>query len=240
MEWAIVTNAGTRDYNEDHTGVVEAEKLHGFIVADGLGGHGKGEVASELAVKAFQSVMKEADGDLSETLEKAFLKAQSDILDEQIRTNSPLQMKTTAVALAVTDGQIRWGHIGDTRLYAFKHKRIKCRTLDHSVPQMLVMTKEIQEKEIRFHPDRNKLLRVLGVAGDTPRFEISEIYKRKKYQAFLLCTDGFWEFIDEKEIQQCLKQSKSAQEWLDRMAEIVSQHGEGQDMDNYSAIAVLL
>ena len=56
----------------------------------------------------------------------------------------------------------------------------------------------------------------------------------------MLCTDGFWEFIDEKEIQQCLKQSKSAQEWLDRMAEIVSQHGEGQDMDNYSAIAVLL
>ena len=114
------------------------------------------------------------------------------------------------------------------------------RTLDHSVPQMLVLTKEIKEKEIRNHPDRNRLLRVLGVSGDTPRFELSEIQKRKKQQAFLLCTDGFWELILEKEMWQCLKNAKTAQKWLEQMEEIICRRGEGQDMDNFSAIGVLL
>ncbi len=240
MDWAVVSHAGTREVNEDSAGAVETQNIQCFVVADGLGGHGKGDIASTLAVEAFKKIFHESQESIEETMRSAFGQAQKEILDEQIRTNLKMQMKTTLVSLAITEDSLIWGHIGDTRLYAFSHNRVKTRTLDHSVPQMLVLAKEIKEKEIRNHPDRNKLLRVLGVSGEVPRFELSAIKKRRKFQAFLLCTDGFWEMILEKEMQQCLRKSKTAQEWLEKMEEIIRQRGEGKEMDNFSAIGVFL
>ncbi len=240
MDWASITYSGTREVNEDSVGMVETPDLACFIVADGLGGHGKGDIASQQAVASFRKIFQESAAPLDERMKQAFEQAQRDILEEQDRTHSRMQMKTTATALAVTGNTVLWGHIGDTRLYAFALNRVMTRTKDHSIPQMLVLTKEIKENEIRNHPDRNKLLRVLGVSGETPRFELSKERGRWRYQAFLLCTDGFWELILEKEMQQCLKAAKSAQDWLDQMVEIVRQRGEGTQMDNFSAIGVLL
>jgi serine/threonine protein phosphatase PrpC len=240
MDWASITYPGTRQVNEDSVGVAEGQSMQCFIVADGLGGHGKGEVASQLAVAAFKKVFEEENLPPEASMHGAFDRAQQDILEEQNRAQCPMQMKTTVAALAVTDKEILWGHIGDTRLYQFRFHWVRKRTLDHSVPQMLVDAREIKEKEIRNHPDRNKLLRVLGVSGDTPRYVLSGIKKRRRNQAFLLCTDGFWELVLEKEMENCLKNAKSAQHWLDQMAQIVKQRGEGKAMDNYSAIAVIL
>ena len=239
MDWASITNPGSREVNEDSLGAVQTEDVQCFIVADGLGGHGKGDIASRLAVAAFQEVFQTSEAPLPERMQEAFLKAQTDIVEQQRQEHCLMQMKTTAVALAVSDDALLWGHIGDTRLYAFSHNRVKVRTLDHSVPQMLVFGKKIKENEIRNHPDRNKLLRVLGVSGEIPRFDLSELGKRKKFQAFLLCTDGFWELILEKEMCQCLKEAKTAQQWLEKMEEIVRRRGEGTNMDNFTAIGVI-
>ena len=106
--------------------------------------------------------------------------------------------------------------------------------------QMLVMTREIKEKEIRNHPDRNKLLRVLGTAGLEPRYEIAKSIKVNKHHAFLLCTDGFWDLVLEEEMQQCLKKAKSPEEWLSNMEKILLERGKDKPMDNYSAIGVWL
>ena len=247
MEWAAITYPGTRPVNEDCTGVADGQQVQCFIVADGLGGHGKGEIASRLAVEAFQKVFQQQEEaflnqelPMEDCMRAAFTQAQEDILAEQLRTHSAMQMKTTVVALAVGEKNVLWGHIGDTRLYGFRFHRVKTVTRDHSIPQMLVDIKEIKRNEIRNHPDRNKLLRVLGVSGDNPRYELSNLKKRRSFQAFLLCTDGFWELILEKEMQQCLKKANSAQQWLELMAEIVRCRGEGREMDNFSAIGVLL
>jgi serine/threonine protein phosphatase PrpC len=149
-------------------------------------------------------------------------------------------MKTTAVALAVVNGKCAWGHIGDSRLYMLRKNRIKARTLDHSVPQMLVLSGEISEKKIRKHPDRNKLLRVIGVEWDSPQFEVADETDLASCRAFLLCSDGFWEFIGEKHIQAFLKKSNDANEWLRYMTDEVEINGSGCEMDNYTAIAVVL
>lgn len=241
MHYCTITNQGTRPVNEDSVGVIEHGDLICFVLADGLGGHGKGEVASQLAVCAFDAVFSAPEGKpLPELLSDAFLRAQADILREQQRAGAPSQMKTTAVALVVQNGQSAWGHIGDSRLYAFARDKVKNRTLDHSVPQMLVLSGEIREKAIRGHPDRNRLLRVLGVAGEPPRFELSELHRIDQFQAFLLCSDGFWELITEKEMGKLLKKSRSPEEWLEQMRTVVENQGHGTDMDNYSAIAIIL
>ena len=147
-------------------------------------------------------------------------------------------MKTTVCALMISGKEAVWGHIGDTRLYLFSSNKVRERTLDHSVPQMLVLAHEITEKNIRHHPDRNRLLRALGAVGDSPQFELSRKVCLDDVQAFLLCTDGFWENVLEKEMSALLKKSNSPEDWINRMVKIVSRRENSGNIDNYSAIAV--
>lgn len=240
MTFQILSQNGSREINEDRVYAYCSNERGLFVIADGLGGHGKGDVASALATNAFKETFLNHFESLPALFPKAFLNAQSAILSEQKRSGTPFQMKTTVCALAMDDGKLMWGHIGDTRLYAFSHNKIKTRTLDHSVPQMLVFSHRIKEKEIRGHPDRNRLLRVLGVSGEMPRFELSEIHQANEFQAFLLCSDGFWELITEKEMGKLLKKSRSSDEWLEQMQAVVEDRGRGAEMDNYSAIAIIL
>ena len=125
-----------------------------------------------------------------------------------------------------------------TRTYYFKKNKIVSYTKDHSVPQMMVAMGEIKEKDIRHHEDRNRLLRVMGTKWNKPQYTIETPIKTEKKQAFLMCTDGFWEFIEEKDMTKMLKKAKTPQEWLDTMAEHVKKNGVGCDMDNYTALAV--
>ena len=240
VNYYSVSKTGDREINEDSTGIIKGTDCTCFIVADGLGGHGKGDIASQIAVSAFQSVFEEKlTLPMEESLTSAFQNAQNAIISEQQRQGAMFQMKTTAAAVVFDHTSAICGHIGDTRIYTFAHNRIKERTLDHSVPQMLVLSREIKEKQIRNHPDRNKLLRVLGVQGDI-KIDSFRIDDLSKYQAVLLCSDGFWELILEKEMCRTLKKSCSAQEWIMRMCEIVERNGQGKEMDNYSAIAIWL
>lgn len=240
MNYYSVSKTGDREINEDSTGIIKGTDCTCFIVADGLGGHGKGDIASQIAVSAFQSVFEEKlTLPMEESLASAFQNAQNAIISEQQRQNAVFQMKTTVAAVVIGHASAICGHIGDTRIYTFARNRIRERTLDHSVPQMLVLSREIKEKQIRNHPDRNKLLRVLGVQGDI-KIDSFRIDDLSKYQAVLLCSDGFWELILEKEMCRTLKKSCSAQEWIMRMCEIVERNGQGKEMDNYSAIAIWL
>ena len=166
------------------------------------------------------------------------MESQKRLMKKQADENARQDLKTTLVLLRIVNGYVQWGHVGDSRLYYFKNGRIVKRTLDHSVPQMLVAAGEIDEKEIRHHPDRNRLVRVMGMEWDEPKYQVSEPMPEESGQAFLLCSDGFWEQITEKEMMQCLKKADTVDMWLDRMVEIVNENGKGSDMDNNSAIAV--
>lgn len=238
MEYRLISELGNREINEDFVGVNECSRLTCFVLADGLGGHGKGEVASKMAVDTILANFAENPDLTQEQLAKAFENAQSQLLEKQIEINAKSDLKTTAVVLLINENSAMWGHIGDSRLYLFYKNKIVLRTLDHSVPQMLVMAGDIKEKQIRLHPDRNRLLRVMGNPWGAQKYDISEPRDLTKCQAFLLCTDGFWEYITEKEMCKILKKSKSAEEWLDRMLEEVQKNGMNADMDNHSAIAV--
>ena len=237
VSYHLFSNPGGRENNEDYVGMYQNGQSWCFVLADGLGGHGKGEVASKLAVEA---AIKEfaLRGPGEETLKASFDQAQRAILEGQREDYRARDMKTTLVILHVSEKQLWWGHIGDSRLYYFQKGKLRERTLDHSVPQMLVAAGQLKEKQIRNHPDRNRLLRVLGVDWDSPKYQIAESRKREERQAFLLCSDGFWELIDEKKMQHCLKKASSPKEWAELMESIVRKNGQGKNMDNYSAVTV--
>lgn len=240
MDYQIVSEYGSRDVNEDYAAHAQVQGMQCFVLCDGLGGHGKGEVASELVTNALLGYMQEHPQSDRETIAVAFEHAQAKLLELQEEQHLQSSMKTTAVMLLTDREHAVWAHIGDSRLYLFYRSKIVQRTLDHSVPQMLVMMGKIKEKQIRNHPDRNRLLRVMGTPWGARSYEISDKRSLSKCQAFLLCSDGFWENITEKQMCRFLRKSKTADEWLRLMQEEVRKNGADTDMDNNTAIAVIL
>lgn len=238
IDYFEFTDKGKREINEDSIGAYEKNGRYCFVVCDGLGGHGKGEVASSIVTSTFMDMFYRTE-DYVNLIGEAIEYSQSNVLERQRIENKPHELKTTVVALTIDDGIAYVGHVGDTRLYCFVKRKLKWRTIDHSVPQMLALAREIKDKEIRKHPDRNMLLRVVGIEWDEPQYELEMPVELKKETAFLLCTDGFWEYIDEQMMQKTLKKSRSAKEWCEAMVHIVRENGAGENMDNFSAITVI-
>ena len=145
-------------------------------------------------------------------------------------------MKTTLVFLTLEDGQARWMHVGDSRLYHFRSGKLQTQTMDHSVSQMAVLMGEITPREIRFHEDRNRVLRALG--GDNAKPELSHtVMLTGGEDVFLLCTDGFWEYVYEEEMEALLKKCASPKKWLAEMEKLVHSRAPS-DNDNFTAAAV--
>lgn len=236
---AYISKTGNRAVNEDAFLCVRGEGSALYAVADGLGGHGKGDLASASAVRTMRLVFEENPGTPpEELLDRAIRQAQENLLREQEELNAREEMKTTVAALCCDGKTVCWAHVGDTRVYGFQNNRVRMRTLDHSVPQMLVLSGEIPERKIRNHPDRNRLLRAMGTEWDRPKHEISDPEPVGAYQAFLLCSDGFWELISERQMGWLLRGSDSPEQWLEKMTAVVEKRGRNRSMDNYTAVAV--
>ncbi len=240
LEYAFFSEKGEREQNEDCVACYEGANGYLFALCDGLGGHGAGEVASKIAVDCAKEVF---DGEIlpsKQLLSRIVELSQSELYKIQSEENKFSDYKTTVVLLHIKNGSARYLHIGDSRAYVFKDTELLTRTVDHSVPQLLVMQGEIKDEDIRFHPDRNKLTRVLGHGSEMPKFSMSESVDLEAGMRFLLCTDGLWEWIDEDEMREGLKVASSPAECLKGMAKRAVKQGAGKGMDNISAICVYI
>lgn len=238
VNFKLFTDAGDRDINEDCVRFAQKNEAVCFILCDGLGGHGKGELASDFIADHIRSYFLRCDS-IDTFFSNAIDTAQEELLLEQKRLGAQFEMKTTLALLVIYNNKCRFAHIGDSRIYCFRKNRVLTRTLDHSVPQMLALAGDIKEKQIRSHPDRNRLLRVMGVDWESRRYELSDESELKNGDAFLICSDGFWEPITEKEMSRALKKSNDAASWMEKMRDIVIENGRETDMDNFSAISVI-
>lgn len=235
ISYSFLTNQGEREANEDYLGVSTTTDRLSFILCDGLGGHGKGDIASRFVVEQMKTALEQGM-----TVEDSIQSAQDGLLKKQEEENAGDSMKTTLTCLTIAGNNARIGHVGDSRVYYFEKSKYKLRTMDHSVPQLLVNRGDIRDKDIRHHEDRSKLLRVVGIEWDSPKYQMIESIPITKQTTFLLCSDGFWELIDERKMCKTLKRSATPEEWLQNMEQIIWKNGRGTNMDNYSAIAVFI
>ena len=235
ISFSSLTKTGGRDVNEDCILAYEESGRFLFALADGLGGHGRGDAASKLVTERCLEVFKDGGG-----IEDCFLDAQNSLLEEQRRLKAPEELKTTLTLLIIADDKACWGHAGDSRIYRFEDGKLTDQTTDHSVPQMLALAGEIRQKDIRHHEDRNRLLRALGIEWDGKICDVSESTGIQAGDSFLLCSDGFWEWIVEKRMSHLLKSSGSPEQWLSLMETEVLHNSAGKEMDNYSAITVFV
>lgn len=240
IQYASINKKGQKDINEDSVLYMEKNNSAIFILADGLGGHDKGNIASLTAATLSIALFDSDEYSGCKLLNECFTSSQQEILMLQQVMNDKKSMKSTMVILLITDEDAIWGHVGDSRLYVFRDNTLYGRTIDHSVPQALCLAGEIAENEIRHHADRHLLLKALG-AHEKLKYNLSEgNFKLEKGDAFLLCSDGFWEWIDEVSMCNCLKQTNDPDHWLELMEMVIETNAKGQATDDCSAVAVII
>jgi serine/threonine protein phosphatase PrpC len=236
---AVVSAAGGRAYNQDCARHAERADLHCWALADGLGGHGGGELAADLAVTSLLAQF-ESHAECSPAALRTYVAAASAaVVKGQQENPSQAAMRTTLVVLLADPAGALWAHVGDSRLYYLRAGRIARQTRDHSVPQAMVEAGKISAGEVRFHEDRNRLLRSVGGPGDAGGTFEDQCQELAPGDAFLMATDGFWEYVKELEMEVELAKAVTPDQWLEGMAARLRARAP-EDNDNYSAIAVFV
>jgi len=220
IEFASISDTGrVRQNNEDACGGFvpgdEAERQRVgalFVVADGMGGHRGGEIASRLAVQTIRNTyFALADGDRRAALLEAFARANAAILAQSVADAALFGMGTTCTALAVHAGRAYLAHIGDTRAYLFRDGEITQLTHDHSLVGEMVRSGMITDEDARTHPRRNVITRSLGiqenVAADAPETPLQV----RQGDTFLLCSDGLTTFVSDADIAFTLEAGSPAE-----------------------------
>ncbi|HMG37056.1 MAG TPA: Stp1/IreP family PP2C-type Ser/Thr phosphatase [Blastocatellia bacterium] len=172
------------------------------LVADGMGGHSAGEVASHMAVELIDHTYYNKNGTPRQALEAAFHAANKAI--NQRSTSNPTMggMGTTCTALALQNGSAIAAHVGDTRLYMIRNGQIYLMTEDHSAVMEMVKRGWISLDEARHHPEKNVILRALGSHEDVEVTIWETPLPIKPGDKFLLCSDGLYDLVEDEEMKR--------------------------------------
>lgn len=207
---SVQTDAGcVREANEDNGRHItpfapETQNYRGTltIVADGMGGHSSGEVASEMAVELVSRFYYEDESNASsDALKYAIEQASSQIYEISITDEKYFGMGTTIVALVLLNNTAFAAHVGDSRLYRLRRGEMECLTTDHSQVMEMVKQGIISMAEAHNHDDKNIILRAVGTQP-TVEVEVSKPFYVEARDEFLLCSDGLCDMVDDTEMRE--------------------------------------
>jgi len=199
-----------------------------FVVADGMGGHRGGEIASTMAVRVIGNAYR-ADGKTNPTqlLTVAFDDANEQILARSVSDPSLFGMGTTCTAMMLRENNAYFAHIGDSRAYLYRGDRLEQLTQDHSLVGEMVRSGIISDKDARHHPQRNVITRSLGIqegtSVDTPHSPLA----LQNTDTFLLCSDGLTTYATDDDIFQVL-QTQQPDEACATLVKLANERG-GRD-----------
>lgn len=194
---------GHRKINQDRLAVVETDNAVLLVVADGLGGHKGGEIAAQITADVFFEKFTATSFPVEDPI--AFLKettreAHKEIVVDGRRQNPPIAPRTTVVACLIQMGTATWVHVGDSRLYLFRHGLAVFRTKDHSYVEQLVQQGLLEEGEMAKHPKRHHITRCLGGNDKAPGLTLGSEPKLREGDVLILCSDGLWDPLGDKGI----------------------------------------
>lgn len=198
-------NIGGREEQQDSSNISKNKYSTFLILADGMGGHKGGAMASSTLVNEAMNLYKQKNNIIYNVQEffQEIIDNTISSLKKQVENNNDKKTKldphTTCILALIQDGAVYYGHIGDSRLYLFENKEFIKRTKDHSVPQMLLNMDEITEEEMATHPDQNRLLKSIGIKKDVKITYHKEELAHKDF-VILICSDGFWEYVSKNEM----------------------------------------
>lgn len=209
------TAPGGREQNEDAVGQREIPGGTLFLLADGLGGHQRGAEASAQVIASMQDAASPEEEDLEQWLTRSITQANEVLL--RLQADSGSNMRSTLVALALTNNKAVWGHVGDSRLYCIRGGRLISFTNDHSVAYAKYKSGEITRAQIGQDEDQSSLLRSLGnPTRNHPDLAVLDSPPQSG-DGFLLCSDGLWEYLYDGEILADFCKSAFAEDWARRL-----------------------
>lgn len=239
VEIAARSETGDRHHNEDDLRHGAAGSFRYAVLSDGAGGHRGGAVASDLVVRLAALGMQSAPQASPEALTHIVCETHAALGEQQHGRRGHDRMHATLVALWIDARRslALWTHVGDSRLYMLRHGQVRRVTDDDSVVQRMVHAGYLSPEEARGHPRKNQLLSAMGSAEAVEPNTTEEFIPIADGDAFLLCTDGWWDHFQPHDIETAFAGARTPQHWLDLMAEDVRRAAvAGQD--NYSAVAV--
>ncbi|MCL2650260.1 MAG: Stp1/IreP family PP2C-type Ser/Thr phosphatase [Candidatus Azobacteroides sp.] len=223
-----ITDVGlVRSANEDNCYAAETPNGFLFVVCDGMGGHVGGAEASTIAVKSIVDFFTKKHIVVRQALTEALAFANKQILSVAAERPELKGMGTTACVLLLQDDKAWYVHIGDSRIYLFcnKQQQLHRLTKDHSVVQGLVDQGIICEAEAEHHPDKNRILKALGIHEEIqPEVCVMPVLPAKG-DIFLICSDGLSGMVSDEVLQHILKQKIPLQEKGVNMLSLSKQAG---------------
>ncbi|MGH8691866.1 MAG: PP2C family protein-serine/threonine phosphatase [Burkholderiales bacterium] len=233
------SRVGAREINEDRVGRWATGGAVLLAVADGLGGHQHGEVAAQIAIDilgaAFQGEARPALAEPAQFLARTLSAAHAAILREAQKRDLLETPRTVVAACVVQEGHAFWAHVGDCRFYLVRKGRIVVRSRDHTVVQRLVDEGRIREEAAATHPQRNRLLACLG-GYQAPRIELADGMRLVKDDIVLICSDGFWGPLTQRQMMHALL-ARPLAEAIPELAALAETRA-GPESDNVSVIAM--
>ncbi len=241
---AQTTNIGGRQTNQDALGMSEQDGLACFVVSDGAGGHQGGEIAANIVVRAvIGSFMRDLSFG-SRALQSYIDEAIVNVAQGKDEDQSLADMSATVAAVLIDRNNrcVLWGHLGDTRIYLFRDRKVLRVTKDHTVVQQLIDAGYCKPEESRTNPQRSTLFAAIGAEGDIRPAVSDDALAIEDGDALLLCSDGFWEWVPEPDMEQALAGAADVNAWLEHMISLAETNSSAsaKPRDNFTAFALWL
>lgn len=235
MQTFYLTDSGkVRTHNEDNVTILSNDKNEFLMaVADGMGGHKAGEVASAIAIDHLTDEFYKLETfgtkeDAIEWLRRVVTEINNMIFEHAKKNPSSKGMGTTLVVAIRTDDYILYGNIGDSSGYVLKNDHLHKVTKDHTLVNLLVSTGELTEEEAKYHPRKNVLMRALG-ANDPIEIDIFDVDTSVK--GLFLCSDGLTNMLTDEQIEKILNSDLSIE---DAVVKLIRKSNSRGGTDNIS------
>lgn len=208
MRYSVAQDSriGGRRVNEDRVAYVSSDRALLLLLADGMGGHPKGDLASRVAIEVmaelFQAAAKPCLADVSLFLQESLLNANDQLVRLARAEHLSDYPRTTLVAAVIQDGRITWIHCGDSRLYLLRQGQVYSRTLDHSLAERdRQLGREPASQLVGY---RNALFTCIG-SESRPIFNVAGPVALRPGDRVVLCSDGVWSVIEEQNLIDALQ-----------------------------------
>jgi len=230
MKVFVQTDIGrVRALNEDSYYLPTGDERF-CAIADGMGGHNAGEVASAAAVECFAAALRPVAVSAA-SVHQAVVDANAAVHARSLQSQKLSGMGTTFTALALSGRTVHIAHVGDSRAYLLRKDTIMRLTMDHTLVEEMVMQGLITAREARYHPKRNIITRALGT-GEQVDVDLIRI-DLEPGDVFFLCTDGLSNHVEDREI---LEISRRESAWAEKLRALVGRALEQGGNDNITAM----
>ncbi|CAK0753684.1 PPM family protein phosphatase [Gammaproteobacteria bacterium] len=236
-----VSRLGDRAINQDRVGFFEQEGSMLLVVADGLGGHPRGEIAAEALVECCEQAFLQTSKPIvhpQRFLKQLLQDGHAAILERGMRQAPPVNPRTTAVVALVQSDEVIWAHVGDSRCYLFRQGELLVRTVDHSLAEAMPCPPSSGGGlSLSGLVSRHLITRCLGGSLTPPQISFGILQPLKSQDVLLLCSDGFWGPLRGREMVQALTADRPLATILDDLAREAEARSH-QHSDNVTAVAL--